>query len=738
MTFVNDEGEILDFDGDFAITKQAVSFFNSKIKGDFSVNFNVDNNSVNRKVLGYDGPQMLNQVAYTRQSFTLMRNGNPFIRGSIVIQNDLGPTLSCFFISGNSNWINLLMGLITELDYTGVTNVTDYTTQLTYAEVSALAGATGGVCFPLVDWIWRGNKGSNYWLMSFIQDIKNDPEFSVFDFYPCFYLHTLVGEIAKQSGLKIDGNILDDPLYNTLVLTPKSGELKRDRINVTTASGSAFSTAAGPVKITGFTETSDPENCFASNSYTANRSSRLVLTITVLDASSGTPGCNGQIFVRKNGVNFTTFTVQGDGTGEGVYRIWNDVLTGTILTVVPGDVIDLTLNRIGAAGTISVTSNLKFEIPTKLTVADYVTPSQFLPPIASLDIIKFIVSYFGCSVYFNEYSKTISINVIEKIKPEDSVDWSEYYQSHSSNYTTAQSKNNYIRLLEPEETSLRGYNNSHKLKYGEANLETQNTLKEDNDMVSVPFAPSAFGLETAGSWMSNAQLVNLVDQEPILYTSITNSAGLARFNYPTLESYVKGSQAVRIVDDDRGDIGYFVCVGGTVTDSVYLGLPFTGDGTGKIYPQAIEYLETNPRLLVVANEVLTSSFSLGEIRYGDADSPVTGVTYLTASHKYGYFTKSATGLNIDQLKANAAPDNPDIATFTNPSVKNLYYRKINRLIGNPAVLTKMLIPEAVFQSFQFDRFIYLKTADLTGYFWVDNIGNYRDGNTKVDVSLMMV
>ena len=68
MTFRNDEGEVLDFDGDFAITKRAVSFFTSKILGDFSITFQVDNNSVNRKVLGYDGPQMVSQVAFTRQA----------------------------------------------------------------------------------------------------------------------------------------------------------------------------------------------------------------------------------------------------------------------------------------------------------------------------------------------------------------------------------------------------------------------------------------------------------------------------------------------------------------------------------------------------------------------------------------------------------------------------------------------------------------------------------------------
>jgi len=169
MTFQNDDGEVLDFDGSFAITKRAVSFFRSTILGDVSINFEVDNNSVNRKVLGYDGPQMLNQVAFTRQSFTLIRNGNPFMRGSLVIQQDLGATLSCYFVSGNANWFNLVQGLITELDYSGITNGTDYTTQLTSTNVLTSMATldsdnAGGVCFPLVDWCYKGNKGNKYWI----------------------------------------------------------------------------------------------------------------------------------------------------------------------------------------------------------------------------------------------------------------------------------------------------------------------------------------------------------------------------------------------------------------------------------------------------------------------------------------------------------------------------------------------------------------------------------------------
>jgi len=749
MTFINDDGEVLDFDGSFAITKRAVSFFRSTILGDVSINFEVDNNSVNRKVLGYDGPQMLNQVAFTRQSFTLMRNGNPFMRGSLVIQTDNGPTLSCYFVSGNANWINLVQGLITELDYTGITNATNYTTQWTEANVDLSHFRTDsdtsfGITFPLVDWAYKGNKGNNWWFMSALQDIKNDYEYVFSDFYPCFYLRPLLKEIVQQSGLKVDGNILDDPLFNRLVITPKSGELKRDTINATTARGTPFGTAAGPVQITGFTETSDPEGCFASNVYTASRSSRVVITVTVLDASSGTPGCNGTVTIRKNGATFGAglgFGVQSDGTGEGVHRYFKDGSNTIILTVISGDTIDLTLTQTGVPGTISVTCNLKIEIPTRLIVEDYITPDQFLPNIPCLDIIKFIVSYFGCSVYFEEASKTLLINIIEKLKAETSDNWSDYVQfkngvaNITSGYTITSARNNYIRLLPSDETPLSGYNSTHFQKYGEANLNTENTLKENNDLFIIPFAASGYNLGTNEFWTTNCQLINLVDQEPILYTSVS---GGVTFNYPAGERFIKYLQVVRIVDDLKGDMGYYVCDSSlSATSSTYKGLTYIGTGTGKIYPQEIQYRETRPRLLVTTNQISVSNISSGtEIVFDDTFLNTGGIGRTEV--QYAHFAKSVTGDGIDSVKTNAAPGNPDISTFQDPDVKTMYFNKIGSMIGNPTFKAMMLLPESVFQSFDFQRFIYLKTPNLTGYFYVESISNYENSATEVEVTLLML
>ena len=723
MTFQNDEGEVLDFNGDFAITKRAVSFFNSKILGDVSINFKVDNNSVNRKVLGYDGPQMVNQVAFTRQPFTLIRNGNPFARGFIVIQTDEGKTLSCYFISGNSNWINLLNGLITELDYSGVTNGVDYEIQLESTAINNKLHSTSGVVFPLIDWTYGFNKGDDqYQIGTDLVDAKGDTLQSIMDLYPCFYLPTLVDEIVKQNSLKISGNLIDDPLYKRMIITPVSGQIKRADVLITTAYGVNFSTSSAvPVMYDQFTDGSDPNGLFANDRYTANRNAKIRVSYTIVSsvvpvgttlvvaiAVNGTPGV---------GITYTTSIAVSNIT------VVSDIV------VLDGEEVSMYVVNSGAAGTVQVTLNIKLDIPTQITSNDYVTPDLFLPKLSCLQIIKFLVNYFGCSCSYNEYSKTITLNTIESFATEDAEDWSEYFQSVATNYTIESAANNYQRLEDPDDSRLSAYNRARTVKYGEGNIQTENTLKDANDLLQIPFAASDFDLCKNNIWQTSVPIVKLRDVgEPILFQSISNVGGRNSYNY-TFDFVFTEFQLVRIVDDLQGDIGIY-----TVNQSAGVGagkvefnqILYTGvTSTGKLYLQEIEYQDIKPRILVNKSETAVADFS-------------TLLVNLSGLYRsFAHFCKPNTGDTIDTYKDNLAFDNPD-GDFDDPTINQRYFPKITRMLGNPTQVAKFTLPESVFQSFDFQSFIYLKTEKLTGYFYVESINKYVDSNTPVEVKLLML
>lgn len=743
MTFVNDNNEVLETTDEVAITKQAVSFFGFKIKGDYSVNFKVPNNSVTRRVLNYEGPQMINQVAFTRQAFTLMRYGNPFLRGAIVIQDDEAGYLDCYFVSGNSNWVNLLQGLITELDfdsYRALAN--EISTERSVGNFFGTGNSTfkNGIVFPLIDFSYQYNKGTKNFFDLRICDSSYQyvsgttylsPQTTVFtEAYPCFLVSVLVQEILQQNGLKGSGSLFNDPIYQRLVITP-AGDILRDDVPPVTVRLTNFSSVGVAQKCTGFTELYDPENVFASNRFTATRYALVnVLVTSVANSTTGTF------------VNFSIYV-------NGISRLTsiNNPPAGYVLpyyeTLRPGDYIEIYTTNDGAVNSLSI--DVRFEIPKRIGALDYFTPNDFLTDIKSVDIIKFIVNYFGCTVYFQEASKTITINIIEKIRRENALDFSDYYLSHRAEYTVDQAKNNYVKLQEADETNLKTYNKNNKTQFGGGNLETDANLKDSLDLFTIPFGASDYNVCKNGFWQANVPLVNLEDDgnDPITYSSITPGTPST---YNCIANTIAINEVVRIVNDSPSNLGYFVCSSSAASGAQlqFYGLNTTATTTGKIYRQKISFNSIKPRILLVKELTDTRDFSdsasastwPGTYYYRQDFSNQSNFGLQTGFH--AHFAKRVTGLAIDNFKAGLNFGDINDITFTDPNIEEVYFNQISKILSNPTIRFQMLIPEAVFQSFDFSRFIYIKTETLDGYFIVDSIVNYRDGNTPVEVNVYML
>ena len=612
--------------------------------------------------------------------------------------------------------------------------MTNYETRLISTNVLASFSATSGIIFPMVDWCYDLNKGGNNWfaldLYGSSADTSDDARAIFFDFYPCFYLHTLVQEIAKQKGIKITGSVLDNQLYKSIVIAPRSGEMKRENIKITTAYGTSQSNTGGDIQYTSFTAASNPEGLFASNQYTAARNSRIIITLTITEQGGDD---NGWWTLLQNASTVNTIPVNQAVTS--VDRTW---IMAAIAA--PGDVFTLYFRRDGGMGsTISFAFNIKFDVPTTITTLDYFLPNYFLPELSCLAIVKFVINYFGCSVHYDEYSKTLSINQVERFKLEDAEDWSDYIQPETiqHNYTIEAAANNYMRLSESDDYEVKAYNRQNVVKYGEGNITTVNTLKDQADIMQIPFAASEFGLSKNGDWLSNIPLVTLSDGQVIEYSAIGNSAGRAQYTYAFDVQFVAG-QAVRIVDATKGDIGTYVVSSSTTTTVIFAGLSYPGaTSTGKLYPQSIAFNEIKPRILAVKPSTALSNFGTDSefslYGTGGLGSPSGETTTAFAA-----FSRPTTGLSIDNWKANLALDNPNIELFTLPSVKELCFGKISSMIGNPTHKAMFVLPESVFQAYGFQSFIYLKTEKLTGYFLVYAISNYRDSNTEVEVTLYML
>lgn len=217
-SFINDRGEI-QIKNEVLITKQVASFKNFKIKGDITVSFSVPNTSENREVLGYYSPNQLESPVFSSTPFNMVQNGNLLMRGLMVIEEDNGDELLLYFISGNSNWFKDLEFSLRDL------RNTNYATIWSLTSLQSKVGSTDGIVFPIIDWLYKGQKVDNYITDGINPGFGPDIDFQVYEYFPCVYVKSVLESISNFSGIKIDGTIYKDKFFNSLIITPASPDI---------------------------------------------------------------------------------------------------------------------------------------------------------------------------------------------------------------------------------------------------------------------------------------------------------------------------------------------------------------------------------------------------------------------------------------------------------------------------------------------------------------------------------
>ena len=218
--FIDDDGNELDYNGkDFAITKQLISFHDFKIKGNASVNIKVTNTAHNRETFGYYGERQISPVVKKR--FNLVQDGNKIDTGDCVISNFDKDEIEFFFISGNSNLLDLIDFKCNEIT----------TTRWDVRNMASTWSNTEGIIYPIIDWVFGGEKyGYVFYSGLTVNEKAYDGLTSITEFVPCLYVHTLLKEISVHAGISIDGDLLDDGFFRTIIISPNSVDDVRQTI----------------------------------------------------------------------------------------------------------------------------------------------------------------------------------------------------------------------------------------------------------------------------------------------------------------------------------------------------------------------------------------------------------------------------------------------------------------------------------------------------------------------------
>lgn len=724
-SLIDDNGNSLDYSGeDFLLIKQAFSLLSFQIKGDVSTNFKIVNHSRNRQALGFYGDAQVNNPFLSQIAFNVVRDGNLISRGFIVVQN-VDEFIECYYIAGNSAWFNDFQFDIRDVDLsdfaTPPLSVWDYT------YINSRKSSTDGMVFPFIDWGYNRRKGgavngqiysdiANYYAYIYAFDTENN---TISDFYPCFYLKSLLDYTFRKANYKLAGNLLNDGLYLSTVITPNTADAEYSDSFI--SSKTANLKLLGDQAITGGVTTTinfinqTPVGMWSdvTHNYTADSQYEFVVTVNIYTSLSQSYSI------------YTTVLILGPTT--------SDTLIGsTGGSYYKGQSFAITIN--GASNfNVLQASTATITLKKKIRPNGYVQPVWFLPSMKAVDLIKAVAIRYGCVVNYSD--KTINFNILDQITASE--DWSAYLVSYKSVYQEG-FKNNIINVAQSDE--FNSYDVVNEPDYGGGNISTDFTINQQRDLYTDPFGPALDGIATySNKWLQPyIPLISYSDDSSFAFTSVSDDGfGFAQLNGTFTLGIADVAGIVRI-DETNGFYSGFHQIQSVSATTIVLFTYFTFNTSGTVFKQSVSLNSPGSRLLINVPAYTLSNIA----NIGSALNIMRGLNTAAINNQttwpFAYFAKPKTGRLADRLKRSLSYGPINLEGYSDSTITDDRYRKVKTMFNGPIKRCMFRLPEAVFNNFAFDRFIYLTCEDFTGYFWVDKINGYKDALTPVEADLYFV
>jgi hypothetical protein len=735
--FVNDEGEYLDYSGsDIGTTKQCANFYDFKIKGDVTATLKIPNNSRNRKALGYYGPQQIDSPAFSRAPFNMVKDGNTISRGYVVIKDADRDFINIFYVSGNTNWFQNFQFNLKEVDYPD-----KYTVLM--SDIDGRKAATEGIIFPLVDW-WAGASKNSIEYLRY--GFGNPEEFPLLtELHPCIYLSTLVDQVGRYGGVTIGGDLIEDALFKKIILTNDGPhyfvpDKTIDRSYTKFQNGPFGSAALGL-----YTYTLDPQP-IRFNTVVEGVGSLDTTNYTWQAPFTGTYEVILDVWVNNADTYAITYDVDGVQQTAVTLSVTNNFkVPAKFLNMRKGQKLSFTVNNTAAANyrmdNLPEKTNVTVRLAKKvsglglmggLVSAPYIPFAALAPDMLAIDLIKYLANYFSCVVSYDEYSNSIKINKIASFKKEDAYNWSEYYVGHREKWETKVASNNYIQTEEGTELEIESYNAQSLVRYGGGNIQTPFDALESREIYTIPFSGSwdRVSRTPAKIFLPFIRFYELDFQESVAYSGVSSASGRALFTSSFNEAI--DASDVFFVESTSGIYqGYAALYSSSVTSNPVLMVDYVSGDTGTLYRYKLSPVFGPPRMMICQAGQPVSTVGGVSIETIGVSNVV--VSTLTTSSALAWFDKPVNSLPIDSYNEalSVDPINPESI-----GISERFYGPIKKALSNPLIEAYFTLPLSVFQRFEFDRYIYLETPDLTGYFLIQKIENYRDALTPVKCELL--
>lgn len=703
-------GQYLDFNADIDIEKKVKLFEEiESADGDVSYEFEIPLTSENLAILGPIMPDASDKSVYSENDCEVLNDEGSLInRGSLRVErvNDL--FASCSFLGGNSNWFALISGNLTEL------RLSQYDVELTQTNITNSWDQTEGLVFPFVD---IGTVASRSYQNTVTEDFTGS-----------FYLHTLFREVFKQSGIKIQGELLEDWLFlNTTVITDgRSLDEIQNRAVYISRTTETNITGGSYTKIT-FDDDSTTPYFDGSDLFDLVNSkfvADIKMTVRINLSLNTTEGlAKTYIAIYKNGVAVYVKLVDITGVMSPKTLSYNAQLEA-------GDYIEIyarnTATGYAGAGTLRITPLFLYTI----------TGSGAVPRWTKQQLVSNVFSLFNVVPVYDSINKTLTLNLFDKIKEKEAVDISDYIQVNEIDYSefiSNYAKVNNFAYSEGSDEDLRQYNIDSFIKYGAGTIQAENDFIDNYaDVVELDFAsPISYVNEIFNTSMERVNFLEYTEDDAQSFGSVTDSSGVPRFNITDADEFYEENNIVRIETDTGEYDGEYVVTSVTSTYVQVRGLSFGASVAGTM----IRLFHT------VVND--DSAYLLVKIKK-DSINDISGQSawYLNQGaislFSLSYFNLLRLGNNIEEIyKQSLCFGNVSNAFSFQKNILEKYWVQFGRILNDPAMLKVTAhLPLTVYNRLDFLHPVTIRSKQTSNLYYVNRISGYKNSYTPCELELI--
>ncbi len=726
MLKVNDE--YLDFDGDIEIERQVKLFEEiDTTDGDYSYEFDLQYTSHNARVLGLPFPDNSTKIVYQKINCQVLGNDGMQIYDGFLRVERITDVISVSFFSGNNNWFGLLSGPLSDIDFS------DLDVDQTLSNLLVYANNDEGIVFPTVD---------NGGLIT-----RSYRQMKLEDFVAGIYVKTVFKRIFQHHSIKIQGDLLNDVTYNSIV-TLKNGK-SQSELDANASFVEKTSTTSRPGENVRYKVTFDNDSTYpyfdgannnfdlANSKYVAPVRMRIdiecTLTPSVVDSSY-----NNRIYIYINGV----FTFVDIGLPSGAGGLYNsgtpgDQPTFTIkrtFILEAGDELEIyaewqqssgsTQNDV-ISGTLKITPSYIFKVFGNSVVPNW-TQQQY---------VSNVLRMFNVLTNYDPFTKTLTFDLFEKIKSKEPLDLSPYISSTEVDYVEFISnygKRNLLSYNEVDFDDLRDYNIENFFKYGQGSVDVDNDfLSDSEDIVELDFSnPIGYINSVFDMSMERLNLISLENGDSTDITSVSDSSGVARIVLD--RTIFQDGDLVRIEESTNplynGD--YVVNVQSSNYVELY-GLNYDSDATGKITKLIHKYNETDDVYLLwnIPFYLVTKFSGHSNIRWEGSDRTEVPV---------GYFSLLNTDRQINEdFKQSLSFGGIENTLFYQRTLIQSYWNVFSRVLNDPVkLLSNANIPYRLFLKMDFLMPIVIKTLETSNLYYQNRITGYTGSENDCIVELI--